>query len=226
MPCTSRLPSQSLEALPGDGLHPGRPASSLTVPRPDGLWETTILDPTWDPRPFVGRSGETAHHTGPRKRPRAEASGTLGAERPSSVETGGGGQGGQLRELPFKGAVPPGGWHSASRPWTPSASPWRCRSPGHNTPSGRLTPSTWPQGLAPSGLHSRAPCSHSPGRLSSKAPAVWSRGQGSRTSGVGAGAHIPCSSPWGTTPQAPLHTPDGTPALLTFLRPQSNQVGS
>lgn len=48
------------------------------------------MDPTF---PFVGRSGETAHCTGPRERLRAEASRTLGAERPSSVETAGVGVG-------------------------------------------------------------------------------------------------------------------------------------
>lgn len=117
-PCAWHLlTSQSEPRAPPRRRPPPGPAGQLPDrPSPDSPWETTILDPTWDPCPFVGGSGETAHRTGPRKRPRAEASGTLGAEHPSSVGTGGGGQGGQLRELPFKGAVPPGGWHSASRP--------------------------------------------------------------------------------------------------------------
>ena len=93
-------------------------------------------------------------------------------------------------------------------PGCPPASPRRSRSPGRNTPSGRLTPKhvalrTGP--LRPPLLTSlfsqprlplpQGPCS------------VWPRGQGSRSSGVGTGARITCPSPWGApSPAPPPHT--------------------
>lgn len=39
---------------------------------------------------------------------------------PFCGDGGGGGQGGRWREVPFKGVVPPSGWHSVRRPWMPS----------------------------------------------------------------------------------------------------------
>lgn len=110
-------------------------------------------------------------------------------------------------------------------PGCPPASPRRSWSPGRNTLSGQLTPKRMAPRTGPlrpplltslfsqPRLHlQQGPCS------------MWPRGQGSGSSGIGAGARIPCPSPWGAPSQHPLHTPDGTPreqswgpAPLTFL---------
>lgn len=187
------------------------------------------------PPPLCGKIwGNRSPH-----RPRGETEGRgIGgpwSRAPPSVETGVGvGRAADGGKCPSREWFRPAAGILSGDPGCPPASPRRSWSPGRNTLSGQLTPKRMAPRTGPlrpplltslfsqPRLHlQQGPCS------------MWPRGQGSGSSGIGAGARIPCPSPWGAPSQHPLHTPDRTPreqswgpAPLTFLRTRRNQTGS
>lgn len=146
----------------------------------------------------------------------------------------GGGQAASGGNCPqFKGEVPPR--RLAFCPQTLDA---LCLTlvmlePRPQHPSGQLAPKyVGPKGQISSGLHSRAPCSHSPGCLLQQGPCCVPQRPRFQEPLVLGLVPASLSQPLGCTPGPPPHTRQNPgeqswrAAPSTFLGPQRNQVGS